>query len=362
MNIENRITSLRQTDLFNGFSNEELQQFANTVTEITLEPGEILFQEGEPGHHIYVVVKGELRIFKDKRIITAVNPGDYVGEMAILEDKPRSASAEAVAPTLLLKITSTQFQEYLASQPRSLVSMMTTLSRRVRRDTDMIAADFEKANILIHDMKNALSTFLYLDLLKRKYPNDKAADFILHMQEARDNLAAMMTEALAGSRHLYRAKVTRQSSSLAELINAIASTEGSLHPDLQDKKITVTTSGEDRPFTFDKLEMRRVLTNLIINAGQASKPGDSITIDLIWNDKFAEVAIHDQGPGIPPELQERIFTPRFTTKELGSGLGLTSCKQIIEEHHHGTLVTENNPQGGSTFRFHLPLSISRREA
>jgi len=173
MNTDDRISSLRQTDLFNGFNNDELQQFAAKVTEITLEPGQILFQEGEAGNDIFVVVKGELRIFKDKRIITAVLPCDYVGEMAILEDKPRSASVEAVQPSHLLKITSTQFQEYLASQPRSLVSMMTTLSQRVRRDTEMIAADFEKANILIHDMKNALSTFLYLDLQKRNTPKNR---------------------------------------------------------------------------------------------------------------------------------------------------------------------------------------------
>jgi len=248
MNIEDRITSLRQTDLFNSFSDEELQQFANAVTEINIEPGEILFQEGEPGHYIYVVVKGELRIFKDKRIITAVNPGDYVGEMAILEDKPRSASVEAVSPSLLLQITSAQFQEYLADQPRSLVSMMTTLSRRVRRDTEMIAADFEKANILIHDMKNALSTFLYLDLLKKNSPDDKGADFIEHMQEARNNLAEMMGEALAGSKHLYRINSSRMPSSLAKLINDIVATEGSLHPDLKDKKITVTTCNRDTPF------------------------------------------------------------------------------------------------------------------
>ena len=113
MNIKKRIASLRQTDLFNGFSDEELQQFATTVTEVNLAPNEILFQEGEPGHEMFIVVEGALRIFKEKRIITAVHPGDYVGEMAILEDKPRSASVEAAAPSLLLKITSNQFQKYL---------------------------------------------------------------------------------------------------------------------------------------------------------------------------------------------------------------------------------------------------------
>ena len=362
MNIVQRIASLRQTDLFNAFSDEELQQFAAKVTEISLPPGQVLFQEGETGHEMFVLVKGTLRIFKEKRIITVVHPGDYVGEMAILEDKPRSASVESIGSSLLLKITSAQFHEYLAHQPRSLVSMMTTLSRRVRRDTEMIAADFEKANILIHDMKNSLSTFLYLDLLKRKFPNDETAGFIGHMQEARSNLLAMMNEALAGAKHLYHPDSAGQPNSLAELLNDIAVTEGSLHPDLKDKKITVAIKGESNEFVFNKLEIRRALFNLLINAGQASKAEDSIAIELSHDHKYAEVAIHDQGSGIPPELHQRIFSPRFTTKEHGNGLGLASCKQIIEAHHHGELLVEDNPQGGSTFRFRLPLTANRSDA
>ncbi len=362
MNIAERIANFRQTDLFNGFSDEELQQFATMVSEISLPPGQILFREGDSGQEMFILVEGQLRIFKGKRIITAIRPGDYVGEMAILEDKPRSASVEAVSPCRLLKITSAQFQEYLAHQPRSLVSMMTTLSRRVRHDTEMIAADFAKANILIHDMKNSLSIFLYLDLLQRSYANDKTALFISHMQEARANLLAMMDEALAGAKDLYPTDTPWQAASLTTLINDITATECTLHPDLCDKKVTVNITGEIRVFSFNKLEMRRVLTNLLINAGQASKAGDAIIITCSQDDKTTEVAIHDQGPGIPPELREQIFSPRFTTKEQGNGLGLASCKLIIEEHHDGELLVEDNPQGGSIFRLRLPMTAKRRES
>ncbi len=360
MEIAERIESLRQTDLFNAFSDQELQLFAASVTEITIAPGEVLFHEGEPGHEMFVLVEGALRICKDKRIITMLRPGDYVGEMAILEEKPRSASVEAAAPSRLLKITSEQFRQYLANQPRSLVSMMTTLSRRVRRDTETIAADFEKANILIHDMKNALAIFLYLDLLKRRYPDGDTAAFISHMQEARANLLTMMDEALAGAKnHLCRIGTTSEPSSMAALLDDIIGTECTLHPDLRDKRVTVTNSGEDAPFAFDRLEMRRALTNLLINAGQASRPGDPIAVSFSQDRQCAEVAIADQGPGIPAELRDRIFTPRFTTKASGNGLGLASCKQIIETHHHGSLRVEDNPRGGSIFRLRLPIAGTR---
>lgn len=356
MDIIQRIEKLRQTDLFTAFSDDELRQFAGKVTEITLAPGQVLFQEGDSGQEMFVLVEGALSVFKEKRIITSVLPGDYVGEMAILEDKPRSASVEAVSASLLLKITAAQFQEYLAHQPKSLVSMMTTLSCRVRHDTEMIADDFEKANILIHDMKNALSTFLYLDLLKKKCPDPKTAVFINHMQEARGNLLTMMNEALVGAKHLCHIGAGREPSSMPGLLNDIVATECSLHPDLHDKKITVAVEGECPPFTFDKLELRRALTNLLINAGQASKPGDPITITCTRNDSEAEVTIQDRGPGVPDELRHKIFSPRFTTKPDGNGLGLASCKMILETKHHGKLTLEDNPGGGSIFRLRLPVS------
>lgn len=361
MNIQQRINSLRQTDLFNNFSVEELHQFAAMVNEVNLEPGQILFREGDPGHEMYVVVTGTLRIFKDKRIITPVLPGDYVGEMAILEDEPRSASVEALTDALLLEITSSQFRKYLANQPKSLVSMMKTLSSRIRRDTEIIAADFEKANILIHDMKNSLSTFLYLDLLKSLHHDERTNNFITHMQEARDNLASMMTEALSGAKKLYHSKSSEDTASLAELIKAVVATECTLHPDLHDKKITVVADS-DKKFAFDKLEIRRALTNLLINAGQASKPGDTIEINLSQSDHTAEVSIHDNGPGIPPELCQQIFVTHFTTKENGNGFGLASCMQIIETNHRGKLTFENKPQGGCVFRFTLPMNKFRSNA
>lgn len=359
MDIPQRIESLRQTDLFIGFSDAELRQFAGKVTEITLAPGQVLFQEGDSDQEMFVVVEGALSIFKEKRIITSVLAGDYVGEMAILEDKPRSASVEAVTACRLLKITAAQFQEYLATQPKSLVSMMTTLSCRVRRDTEMIADDFEKANILIHDMKNSLATFLYLDLLKKKYPDGQTVEFISHMQEARSNLLTMMNEALAGAKHLCHIGHGREPASMTKLLQDIIATECNLHPDLRDKEVTVTDQGPYPPFAFDRLELRRALTNLLINAGQASKPGDPITIVYTQNDTIAEVAIHDRGAGIAQELRRKIFSPRFTTKTDGNGLGLASCKMIVESKHHGELTIEDNPGGGSIFRLRLPVTADR---
>jgi two-component system sensor histidine kinase DctS len=68
-----------------------------------------------------------------------------------------------------------------------------------------------------------------------------------------------------------------------------------------------------------------------------------------------QVSVIDRGHGITPQVQEKLFAPFFTTKPHGMGMGLNICRSIIE-FHHGQLWVEPNPEGGSVFRFTLPLA------
>jgi len=67
-----------------------------------------------------------------------------------------------------------------------------------------------------------------------------------------------------------------------------------------------------------------------------------------------EVAVSDNGPGIPPDQLSRLFEPFFTTKPHGMGMGISIARTIIRAHH-GRIWAENNPDGGATFRFTLPF-------
>jgi len=71
--------------------------------------------------------------------------------------------------------------------------------------------------------------------------------------------------------------------------------------------------------------------------------------------RAAEVAFCDNGPGIPENVRARIFTPFFTTKSRGSGLGLPTAKRLVEAHH-GTINIECPPTGGTTVRVQLPTA------
>ncbi|MBU0483250.1 MAG: cyclic nucleotide-binding domain-containing protein [Proteobacteria bacterium] len=355
MNIDQRVEYLSNIDLFEFFSKDDLRCFAESIKEVELAENDILFREGSPGLDMFILLKGSLKLYKETRFITVIKPVDYIGEMAIIESKPRSATVQATAPSLLLQITSKQFKDYLARQPESLVSMMRTLSQRIRKNTEIIAGEFEKANILIHDMKNLMSSFLFLDLLEKQALAEAPARYVKVMKNGRDNLLQMMEEALANAKRLNRPRLYSEAS-ISELVKEVMESEVNVHPDLQDKDVRVKVVSEPQIFPFNKLEIRRVLVNLLINAAQASDRGGRIDIEIESDGQQAMVRIIDNGQGVPVQYREKIFQTHFTTKDQGNGLGLASCKHVIEKLHGGELTFTPRPEGGTIFSFSLPFA------
>ena len=100
----------------------------------------------------------------------------------------------------------------------------------------------------------------------------------------------------------------------------------------------------------DVIKIKGVITNIVQNSIQAIQAKGQITITLKEVDNYVEVAISDSGDGISEENLEKIFDPMFTTKPMGTGLGLASCKELIEMHK-GTITVKNNP---TTFTISLP--------
>lgn len=355
MDVKSRIDSLRETDLFATLTEDELHDFAANVNELSLAPGEVLFYEGAPADDMYVIIEGAMRIYKECRSITTIRAVDYIGEMAIIETKPRSATVEAAEQSLLLQITHEQFQKYFSRQPSSLVSMMQTLSMRVRKDTELIAKEFEKANMMIHDMKNLLTIFLFLDPVKSMVADNEAHRYIKYMEGGREDLMSMMQEALANAKSLYL-PMPLEKDSLSGLLDEMISSEFKAHPEMAGHKIEVNIDEQLPDFAFCRLEIRRVLTNLVLNATQASNQASPIAIDITQNGDEVLVKVIDRGTGIPEQYYDKIFDAHFTTKENGNGLGLPSCQRIIEKRHKGKLSFESKPGEGTTFSFSLPMS------
>ena len=113
--------------------------------------------------------------------------------------------------------------------------------------------------------------------------------------------------------------------------------------------------------TVHGAELNQVWTNLLDNAIDALGETGHITITTRADGDCAEVDIADDGPGIAPEIRDRVFDPFFTTKEVGSGtgLGLDAARRILVDRHHGSLTVESRP-GRTVFRARLPIAAASR--
>jgi len=104
----------------------------------------------------------------------------------------------------------------------------------------------------------------------------------------------------------------------------------------------------------DAEQLQIVLVNLILNAVQATEGAGRIRVNVTTGDGMCRITIADDGPGIPPDVRERVFEPFFTTKHRGTGLGLPTAKRIIERHH-GTITIDCPPPRGTVVTIALPL-------
>jgi len=207
---------------------------------------------------------------------------------------------------------------------------------------------------MIHDMKNQMAPFLFLDMLEKKISDESALRMIKVMKGGRNNLTDMMAEALARAKRINNTRKVG-SYSIQELLEDIKESEVKSHPDLRNRVVDFSIKEEVPKFNFCRLEIRRVLVNLIINAAQASDEKDMIEVGLDSNDDNVIIYVLDRGEGVSEEDRERIFDSNYTTKEDGNGLGLASCRHIVEELHGGKLSFAAREGGGTIFTFTLAL-------
>ena len=114
----------------------------------------------------------------------------------------------------------------------------------------------------------------------------------------------------------------------------------------------------------DKPKLKQVLLNLVKNAIEAIEKGGNLSIQSQVHDNKAEISIVDDGPGIPESAKEKIFTPFFTTKKQGTGLGLCVSKRIIEDHPDASFSVKSQKGKGTvvTIAMALPIRSDRQKS
>jgi len=143
-----------------------------------------------------------------------------------------------------------------------------------------------------------------------------------------------------------------------DLNELVGSTLNVLKGNLKHRYVVHTTLGDLPAVLCQPAKLNQVFANIIINATQAMPDGGEIFVSTRFDGDVIEVAISDNGPGIPDSVKSEIFSPFFTTKPVGqgTGLGLSICYAIVTEEHGGQLLVNNEGQGtGANFMLRLPL-------
>jgi signal transduction histidine kinase len=135
-----------------------------------------------------------------------------------------------------------------------------------------------------------------------------------------------------------------------------------LHLYLANDRVRISSSLlSDKTMLFaDRSHINRLFTNLILNAIQAVPENEMAIIVITEYKKDGKllIKIEDNGPGIPEEIRSKIFTPNFTTKTSGTGLGLAMCKRMVEQAD-GRIWFETKEGGGTSFFIEFPLDGNR---
>ncbi len=131
-----------------------------------------------------------------------------------------------------------------------------------------------------------------------------------------------------------------------------------MRPVFAEKSVVLSAAIGPVPWTIlgDHSELEQLFLNLLMNAHEVTAPGGMVRVEVATTADRAIVAVVDTGPGVPPELLERVFEPFFSTKERGSGLGLAICASIAQTHGARIKAT-NRDAGGAVFTVDFPVAV-----
>jgi signal transduction histidine kinase len=217
--------------------------------------------------------------------------------------------------------------------------------------SERLSAIGELSGRLAHDLRNPLSVMkMSVDLLKQnsadsKISDPKVAKRIDLIEKSIERISHQVDDVLGYVRH---SPLKLTNVSVRELVKS------SMEKINVPSDVTFTISGDDMKIDCDEDKLDAVFINLIVNSIQAMHHGGKIEIKIHNKDNMIILQFIDSGKGIIEVNLEKVFEPLFTTKQKGTGLGLASCKNIIEQHQ-GEISVKNNP---TTFTIKMPKSLS----
>jgi signal transduction histidine kinase len=350
-----------------GFSDAGRQKLIAAVILENYSDRNFLFNEGDPADGICLVLSGEIEIFRHfgnrEQLLGVFKEGEFLGEVAVLDGRGRSASARARGAVTIGKIPAIVLMEVLASESGSvMLHIFQGLLAYLRKTNDLFLDEIlhkqkltllgEMASSLMHDLRNPLTGIrLSADILHLKNPSDPEADRCCEgILFQCDRVAAMTRELLEFSRG--ESTIHSSLTTTTKFLERFRSS----HADyIEQTGITFEIETAPADIEIDVMRCLRLLQNLVTNAVEALQGRADGCIRLVaWvEDGFFSLSVSDNGPGIPDAIRNRVFEPFVTHgKKGGIGLGMAIVQNVVMAHK-GKVKLETGPTGTS-FLIQIP--------
>lgn len=363
------MVSLSACKLFDGLSATELNTLRGLCRVESFPAGHQVFREGDPGDAVYVLRAGAVEISTAvsggrAQIVSKLGPGEFFGEMSVIEFKPRSATATAAEPIVVYRIPAGEMLTFIHHTPDIAVNLMREISQRLRDFNIRHVQEISQAECLslvgrftrsiIHDLKNPLNI---IGLTAELAGADGATpDFrkqaAERIRKQVDRISELISEILEFTQGGGGAVVL----SPVDYAEFVRHTIGELQAELELSGVAIHFENEPPPvpLLLSPPRLRRVFHNLLHNAAQAMPNGGIIMLRFTLKEGRVITEVEDTGPGIAPEIAQRIFEPFATFgKKNGTGLGLSITKRIIEDHR-GRIWSDPKGGRGAIFAFSIP--------
>jgi signal transduction histidine kinase len=351
-----------------GFSPSARECLVEQLVHEDYPDGGYLFQEGDPADGVCLVLEGEVEIVKQagdgEQILGVFQPGDFLGEVAVLDGHGRSTGARARGAVSIARIPRDQLLEVLAMEPVSLtIGLFQQVLAHLRKTNDLFVSEVvhkeklslvgEMASALMHDLRNPVAGIrLAADLINM---NHEDAETVLCCDRIRlqcDRLVVMATELLEFSRGESKLNLGRTTTT------AFFDQFKMLNEDyfLSHANVKFDLEIEPAGIEIDSMRLLRVVQNLMTNAMEAIGLEAEGRVEIragVENGLFY-LTMRDNGPGIPDAIRDRLFEPFVTYgKSGGTGLGMAIVRNVVVAHG-GSITFETSVGQGTTFFIRFP--------
>jgi signal transduction histidine kinase len=359
--------------IFHGLSEETVNEYAKDMERKWYKKGNAIIMENTEGDNLYYICHGRVEINKGLdnsetpfAQLSVLEPGDFFGEMSIINDEPRSASVVALDDVELLVMPKDVFVNITFNHPVVMFNLIRTISGRLRNTNDKfidlmnqmisknrLMAIGMAASKIIHDIKTPLTVIVLTAQLMESLSPDNA-EYARSIVKQTKMVDQLVREILDFSRGTESAPLI-QKVDLDAYFKEIKETYG---PSLKGRDVGFTIDNKvNEPVFFDESKIRRVLMNLLKNSSEAIEEKGEIRIVASLTANWLQISLIDNGPGVAEDIRPELFKPFVTQgKTHGTGLGLAICKKLVQEHGGRLEFIPIQPQG-ARFDIRLPQSM-----